>query len=248
MTHFEASILTLFSGSSEKIFIASEELGRFFSDIENGNEEAVKEAIVSGRIDVDVRNEKGFTSMYVAAFNGQDSIIELLSDLGSTTMDVPCLGVTPLHAAVKLKNYLTVATLVQVGSDAIDTPSGYGLTPMHSAAKKGGGSIGALLCLGSKSIDALDKFGVPPIRYASYHKSSSIRALILMGADYSSVSDRGTVHVILKEIERNGGEEFILKSRYMMYFDLSLVNRLLFEVDRHAAIQRNLAARQLRRK
>ena len=72
-------------------------------------------------------------------------------------------GRTPLHIAAENGHAGIIAKLVELGSQAIDTPDKYGCTPISMAALKGRESvIETLVRLGSQAIDICLRPAVRP--------------------------------------------------------------------------------------
>ncbi len=198
----------------------------FFKNIKDGNIEAVKDAILSGQVSVDEYNDNGFTAIHEAACCGHCLIVELLVHLGSKTIDTPCFGYTPLRSAVMFGHNSTVETLVRLGSKAIDMQGNFSRTPMHSAVDRGPTSVITLLRLGSKSIDAVCVNNETPLSSSICDKDTA-KTLILLGADYSKHRDQYRIKCVLMELQRDGWEELAYETRYAVYFEQSLTDRLL---------------------
>ncbi len=208
-----------------------EEVRRFFVNIECGNIWDVEKAISSELVEVDVRDEHGYTAIYTAASNGRDSLIELFVKLGSKHIDTKCGGATPLRAAVGNGYASTVETLVRLGREDINSPGICGWTHMHAAAYHES-VVKTLLRMGNNQLDACNSGGNPPIQHLCVVHLPSLRTFLLMGADYSRFKTSFQVRKELETLKREGFEECAFQERYPVYFEQSLVSRLLFEIER----------------
>lgn len=100
-------------------------------------------------------------------------------------------GKTPMYIAAARGHVEIVIKLIELGSNAIDTPSTYGYTPLYAAASSGCVlTIETLMYLGSKAIDTPDKDGRTPMFIAAYYGHvSAIEALVRLGSKAINTPD-----------------------------------------------------------
>lgn len=82
--------------------------------------------------DLNTASSEGWTAMHVAALMGDSSMIEYLHSNGCKVMSQTVDDLTPLHLAVREKQYDACKVLIRLG--AKDTPNVVGVTPkMHAS-------------------------------------------------------------------------------------------------------------------
>ena len=183
-------------------------------------------------------HEEGRTPMQIAAEKGHVGIIEKLVELGSEAVDTGRDGWTPMHAAALNAKVSVMETLVRLGSTAIDSLDANSWTPLFTAACKGHASvIETLVRLGSQAIDTPNESGSSPTRIAANcNQMESLKTLMSLGGDCSFEPTtlcmrRPTIELLRAGVDEDESREV----RYRVYFQQSLVSRLLFEVQRNEA-------------
>ena len=143
-------------------------------------------------LNVNAKDNSGWTSLMFAARNGNiDAINALVDNTGADVNARDNNGRTPLMYAAKSGNPDSVRTLVKAGSD-IDAQDNYGLTPlMHAAWNRKLDSINALVNAGA-DVNARDNYGWTPLMFAAQSGSpDSVRTLVNARADVNAQDNDG---------------------------------------------------------
>ena len=111
--------------------------------IEKGNIEAVKHHLDAGT-KVNVKHDKGWTPLQLAAGEGQKEIAELLIKKGADVNAMTDDGLTALFAAILSPHKLIVKLLISKGAD-VNARGFLGMTPLNMAADEGQKEIADLL-------------------------------------------------------------------------------------------------------
>lgn len=125
------------------------------------------------------------TPLYQAASKGQDSMVEILVDVGNHVIDVhDVYGWTPMHVAASMGHVSTIKLLAKKGSKAIDYREVGDCTPLCIAARAGHANvIETLVRLGSKSIDTRSLYNWTPVHLAaSNNHVEAIEMLARLGS------------------------------------------------------------------
>lgn len=120
-------------------------------------------------------------------------------------IDVAYTGQTPLCIAAEYGHTEIIETLVQRGSQALDTLTPHGTAPLHYAAQEGHEHIIELLIhLGSRMIDhASDYNGATPLRYASAGGHlSTVELLLQHGATSIDIADKSDLILLQHAVYR----------------------------------------------
>lgn len=192
---------------------------------------------------IDVPEYSGWTAMHCAAYRGHISVIKSLVRLGSRALDMPTdCGETPLYLAAGEGHSETVETLVRLGSRALDFICDDSSTALSRAADRGfSHTVETLVRLGSKHLDLPGKFDWTPVQTARLGgEVECVKSLLALGATVLEAERPRIEKLLKKPID----EETVMEVRYRVYFQGSLVYRLLFELD----VQENQAASQVRRR
>lgn len=161
-----------------------------------------------------------------------EKLVDLL-EKSPHLIDAPDICRTsPMYFAASRGHILIIKTLVQKGSTAIDTPNSSGWTPLHAMAMGGHDSaIELIVELGSEALDALDQYNRTPISIAMiYANWTCVATLKMLGANPAI----GATYALTREqhdyLYAPMDENEIGKTRYRVYFQRSLVDRLLFQL------------------
>jgi len=110
---------------------------KFLSAIASGNVAEVAAQIESGRYDVNMRNQRGNAPLHVAAFNGQQQMVNYLLEKGADPMAIGQRNNTCLHFAAVKGNLDLVKQFIQLGvsplarnengKSAYDVAEGFGI-------------------------------------------------------------------------------------------------------------------------
>jgi hypothetical protein len=103
--------------------------------VEDKNENAVQVFLSCG-VDLEVRDDRNWTPLMVAAFNGNLDFVQLLLKCGARIGTTDKNGYTPLHWAAYNGHTDVVKFLIEKGCD-VDIPSQFRWTPLMQAATRG---------------------------------------------------------------------------------------------------------------
>ncbi|HLP97353.1 MAG TPA: ankyrin repeat domain-containing protein [Sideroxyarcus sp.] len=103
--------------------------------VEDNHQNAVQIFLSCG-VDLEVRDERNWTPLMVAAFNGNKAFAELLLKCGARLGTTDKNGYSPLHWAAYNGHDEVVKLLIEKGID-VDVPSQFGWTPLMQAATRG---------------------------------------------------------------------------------------------------------------
>ncbi len=103
--------------------------------VEDNNQNAVQVFLSCG-VDLEVRDERNWTPLMVAAFNGNLEFAQLLIKCGSRVATRDKSGYTPLHWAAYNGHVDLVKLLIEKGAEP-DSPSQFGWTALMQAATRG---------------------------------------------------------------------------------------------------------------
>lgn len=175
----------------------------------------------------------GHLSIHGAAFHGHAETVEVLVRACPSIIDrYTGGGYFAMHIAAARGHASVVETLVRLGSQTIDSPNDLMQTPMDLALSGDYPEVIELLVrLGSRSLCTLYIIGV--WRYYERYSSKALRTVFSLNGPAPSGSEQ-------LEFQERIDEEFIVETRWRVYFMQSLVNRLLFalECQRFSSIKR----------
>lgn len=174
----------------------------------------------------------GFTSdVYDAANVGNvDLVTSLVSQGHAIDARHPFkLHQTPLYIAALQGKVEVVERLVELGSQALDTPDLHGNTPIYAATFNGHVAvIEALVRFGSKAIDIANNLNVTPIQAAGrMGRLECLQTLLVLGASCPIESTEKWSKTMIKHLGRRMKDDEVLELRYRVYFKQSLTSRLL---------------------
>jgi cytohesin len=155
-----------------------------------GDLDRVKSLVKKG-IDVDAKDETGWTPLYWAASMGREEVAEFLigngADIDVRTND----DRTPLHQAARSGAAKLVELLVSKGADS-NTRDEDDSTPLHWAATGGHKNVVELLIASGAEVKAKEKSGNTPLHWAAEGGHADIVEILLAkGADVNAKGRRG---------------------------------------------------------
>lgn len=180
---------------------------------------------------IDVPDRHGNLPFHVAAYDNIHPLLKLLHKRGSNAIDARnTRGWRPIHLSVDSScagGKKTIDTLMRLGCTSIDTPAGYGETPLFLAVKRDNAKLLCRLIMhGSKSLDVVFN-RLTSLRYAlNNRKWRCARVLYLLGADRLGVQASDFPSTIKID------EEDAVNLRRKLFFTRSLTARLLFQDKR----------------
>ncbi|WP_289053247.1 ankyrin repeat domain-containing protein [Carboxylicivirga marina] len=140
-------------------------MANYFDSALNGNIEPVQEAVESG-IDIESRNENGYTALMLAAYNGHHHILKFLIEKGAKIDAVESLNRTALMFACTGPFEQAVEVLIKAGADvnAIDGHENW--TPVMFAAGEGQLQVIKLLVANGADLSKVDTDGESALDFA----------------------------------------------------------------------------------
>lgn len=149
-----------------------ERLGYEFSSkgllksVEDGNRDAVQLFMTCG-MDLEARDDRNWTPLTVAAFNGRLELAQLLIQCGSRVTAMDKNGYTPLHWAAYNGHIDVVKMLLEKGAEP-DYPSQFGWTALMQAATRGQLLVCAYLIFRGADVNSTSMDG-----WTSLHKAAN---------------------------------------------------------------------------
>lgn len=107
-----------------------------YSAVSANDQYALKNIILSGRVNVNRLNASGVTALHEASYEGKSRCVEILVQCGASVDVKDREGWTPLHAAVCGGNKTCVAFLIKSGAN-IRNKNDDGLSPLGVAVQQG---------------------------------------------------------------------------------------------------------------
>jgi len=139
-------------------------------------------------VDVDTKDDNGFTPLHITAgWGGQKDMAELLIAKGADVNAKSNGGETPLHYATSGDNREIADLLIAEGAD-VNAMEEWGQTPLHWAAVVGHKEIAELLIANGADLNAKEEdYKQTPLSYAIVGSNKEIvELLIANGADVNA--------------------------------------------------------------
>ena len=156
---------------SELKRVESERLGYSFSPqgflkaIESENAEAIH-VFLSAGIDLEVKDERGWTALMIAAANGQEKLAQLLIHSGARLTAKDVNGFTPLHWAA-FKGMSNIVDLLLSKEVDVDSQSKFKWTPLMQACTRGHLEACSILVAAGANQDLTNSDGLTALQMAT---------------------------------------------------------------------------------
>lgn len=137
----------------------------FLKAVENENMDAVHVFLSCG-IDLEVKDERGWTPLMIAAANGKEKLTELLIHSGARLMAKDVNGFTPLHWAA-FKGMSNIVKLLISKEVDIDAQSKFKWTPLMQACTRGHLEVCSILIAAGANMDLANSEGSTALQIAS---------------------------------------------------------------------------------
>ena len=135
------------------------------------------------------RDEKGYTQLNRAAYNGDVTMVKWLLDAGADPDIADNEGFTPLHSAVEQDHVGVTEVLLAYHADP-DKACPNGVSPLHEAATRNDfGSLRMLMDSGA-SVDAVCPGGTPLANAVQFNAKDAMRVLLEYGASLDVAYER----------------------------------------------------------
>lgn len=154
----------------------------FLKSAEAGDRAVVAMFLASG-VDINTRDERGWTPLMISSFNGDEEIVELLIRSGADVHARDAAGYGPLHWAAFNGYHRVIKLLIDKGANP-DTQSNFGWTPLMQAAARGHLAAAKQLLGSRASVNLASKDG-----WVALHKAAAsghvevVKLLLESGAD-----------------------------------------------------------------
>lgn len=174
----------------------------FFWAAEKSHDQALGLFVEAG-VDVNLRNQFGWTPLMVVTFMGSEASATLLIEHGANVSVCDNRGYTPLHWAAQ-RGYAKVAGLLLQKGAYPNVKSKKGLTPLIQASAMGRAEIVRILLARGASANAPDNEGWTPLHKAVANNHIEV-VTMLMGAnaDPRSIHSSGVSPISIARQSRN---------------------------------------------
>ena len=149
----------------------------FLKAIDNYNKDAVHIFLSCG-VDLEVKDEKGWTPLMIAAANGNEELTLLLIQCGAQLTARDINGYTPLHWAAFNGMSNAVESLISKGVD-VNSQSKFGWTPLMQACTRGHLSVCSILAASGANINLSNSEGSTALSIATSKGLQEIVQLLL---------------------------------------------------------------------
>jgi ankyrin repeat protein len=166
----------------------------FFKAIEAGNTRAFELFIKAG-VDVDMRNDVGWTPLMVSAFMGSETSAKMVLEAGADVHARDNMGYGPMHWAAYQGYPAVIELLIAKGGD-VNVRSDKGLTPLLQAAARGHAETVQLLIRRGAFVNQPDKEGWIPLHKAVANGHlETVKLLLTAGGDCNARHESGVTAV-----------------------------------------------------
>jgi ankyrin repeat protein len=137
----------------------------FLNAVESDNHEAVR-VFLSAGVDLEVKDERGWTPLMIATANGKGNLAQLLINSGARLIARDINGFTPLHWAALQGMSNTVVLLISKGVD-VDSQSKFKWTPLMQACTRGHLAVCNILIVAGADLELVNSDGSTALQIAS---------------------------------------------------------------------------------
>ncbi len=184
-----------------------------------GEAELVEALLLSGGVDVNQRDNRGFSPLNWAALHGYQAVVEALiaanADIHQTAD-----GWTPLHWAAAGGHQAVVQILIDAGANVNERDLVVGQTPLHLAVVHGYYAVAKILIAAGANAYKQNNSGETPLLYAELmrHRYPEIihfinrvnatpdvaikQSLALLGAAHHRLGNASSVQVVMQDGQR----------------------------------------------
>jgi hypothetical protein len=159
----------------------------FLKAVENDNSEAVRVFLSSG-VDLEVKDERGWTPLLIATANGKGNLAQLLIHSGARLTARDINGFTPLHWAA-LQGMSNIVVLLVTKNVDVNSQSKFKWTPLMQACTRGHLSVCSLLIAAGANLALTNSDGTTALQIASSKGFEEIAQLILAESTNRNAKD-----------------------------------------------------------
>jgi ankyrin repeat protein len=157
-------------------------------------------------------NTNGWTDLLQAIYDGNMTNVEKLIDSEIDIETKSKAGISPLHMAVKLRQFEIVKMLIEHKID-INTEDGNGLSPLHYAIGQNRVKIARYLIVHGADMDQKNNYGATPLHQAAYTGNSEMVQFMLdNGAKADIKNNNGSTASQVAFAKRNFGVANLLSA------------------------------------
>jgi ankyrin repeat protein len=149
----------------------------FVKSAEKGDSKAVLLFLSSG-VDIDTRDEHGWTPLMVSTFNGKEEVAILLIRSGADVHAKDTAGYGPMHWAA-FNGYSNVVKLLIEKHAKVNACSNHGWTPLLQAATRGHLLTAGQLIAGGADVNLASNDGWTPLHKAAANGHTQVVKLLL---------------------------------------------------------------------
>lgn len=154
----------------------------FLKSAEAGDKAAIV-LFLAGKIDINTRDERGWTPLMISSFNGNEEIAELLVQNGADVHMRDNAGYGPMHWAAFNGYHRVIRLLLEKKADP-NALSNFGWTPLMQAATRGHLIAAGQLIGGGANVNMAAKDGWTALHKAAANNHIEVTKLLLLkGAD-----------------------------------------------------------------
>lgn len=148
----------------------------FLKAVETENFEVVH-VFLSAGIDLEIKDERGWTPLIIAAANGKEKLTQLLIHSGARLTARDVNGFTPLHWAA-FKGMSAIVELLLSKEVDIDSQSKFKWTPLMQACTKGHMEVCSMLVSAGARLDLANSDGLTSLQMATSKGYQSVVELL----------------------------------------------------------------------
>jgi len=176
----------------------------FLQSVEKGDLNAVALFLSSG-VDIDTRDERGWTPLMVSYFSGNEEVALLLIRGGADIHAKDMGGYGPLHWAAFNGYGNVVKLLIEKRADA-NALSNHGWTPLLQAATRGHLIAAGQLIAGGANVNLASNDGWTPLHKAAANgHTEMVKLLLAKGANRNAEYPNGTTPLSLATKNKHDG-------------------------------------------
>lgn len=184
----------------------------FVQSAEKGDNKAVLLFLSSG-VDIDTRDEHGWTPLMISTFNGREEVATLLIRSGANVHAKDTAGYGPLHWAA-FNGYSNVIKLLLEKRAKVNERSNHGWTPLLQAATRGHLLAAGQLIAGGADVNLPSSDGWTPLHKAAANgHAEMVKLLLAKGAYRSSEYQDGTTPLALAIKNKHKDIEALLSAK-----------------------------------